>query len=109
MTAPVAPPDFLLDEVVSVAIKAEFHSNGLSLEDEEGGSGVRSGHSTTTSPSRAAQSLRHNAVAQTLNEQEQDRIRELYQASRSLDEPMEKEVTTCLFLKQTSPFDLTIS
>ena len=75
------PSDFLLDEVVSVAIKAEFHANGLSLEEGSGQSAASPAHS----------SYQPN-FALTLNEQEQDRIRELYQASRSLDEPMEKEV-----------------
>lgn len=80
--------DFLLDTVVSVAIKAEFHSNGLSS--------LESGDSPTpTTPGAAAinysQNMAPPSAVVVLNDQEQARIKELYDASRSLDEPMEKE------------------
>ena len=89
------PSESLLDEVVSVAIKAEFHANGLSLEEGSGQSAASPAHSSYHQP--------HFAL--TLNEQEQDRIRELYQASRSLDEPMEKEVPVHVW-KQTSVYHI---
>ena len=56
---------------------------------------------STHGPAPAPSSTGGGGLA-CLNEQEQARIRELYDASRSLDEPMEKEVGWRSFLTSFS-------
>ena len=93
-----------LDEIVAVAIKAEFNTLDLvemtnSMNDTEvktSSAGGHGGHNPNNSSSTANNVQSTSRMGQQqqqpqLNERERERLDELYIASRSLVEPMEHE------------------
>ena len=88
----------ILDRVVSVAIKAEFHTN-RNIKIKDGGNKNNGEYDSNQNGSNEEES-NFNEVKE-LNFQEKARLHELYDASRSLSCPLEqdKDVSTMSILR----------